>query len=91
VYLDHCSLEYFITTKVLTFKQACWIEFLFDFNFLIIYTLSKENAKVDILSRREQDIEVHEKIKLNSQSKVLLAPGRLDPCINSELADKFIA
>jgi hypothetical protein len=91
VYSDHRSLEYFMTTKVLTGKQARWMEFLSDFNFQIMYTPGKQNQKADILSRREQDLEVQEKVKLDSRSRVLLAPSRLDPRINAELADEFVA
>jgi transposase InsO family protein len=91
VYSDHRSLEYFMTTKILTGKQARWMEFLSDFNFQIMYTPGKENQKADILSRREQDLESHEKEKLDSRSRVLLSPGRLDPRINEELANQFVA
>jgi transposase InsO family protein len=91
VYSDHRSLEYFMTTKVLTAKQARWMEFLSDFNFQIIYTPGKDNQKADILSRREQDLELQEQVKLDSRSRVLLGPGRLDTRINAELAQQFIA
>jgi hypothetical protein len=47
-----------MTTKILTAKQARWMEFLSNFNFLIVYTPGKDNQKADILSRREQDIEL---------------------------------
>ncbi|KFY97503.1 hypothetical protein V498_02029 [Pseudogymnoascus sp. VKM F-4517 (FW-2822)] len=35
VYTDHRSLEYFMSTKVLTAKQVRWMELLADFNFCI--------------------------------------------------------
>ncbi|KAL2064508.1 hypothetical protein VTL71DRAFT_3645 [Oculimacula yallundae] len=66
------------------------IEFLSDFNFQIIYTPGKDNAKADILSRREQDLEERERLKLNSRSRILLSPDRLDPRINKELAIAYI-
>jgi hypothetical protein len=50
VYTDHCSLEYFMSTKVLTAKQVQWMELLSDFNFCITYTTGKNNQKADILS-----------------------------------------
>lgn len=53
VYSDHRSLEYFMSTKLLTAKQVRWMEFLSDFNFMIMYTAGKNNQKADILSRRE--------------------------------------
>ena len=91
VYSDHRSLEYFMTTKVLTAKQVRWMEFLSDFNFRIMFTSGKSNQKADILSRREQDLKTHEQIKLDVRSRTLLGPERLDPRINTELADAFLA
>ncbi|MBW0535301.1 hypothetical protein O181_075016 [Austropuccinia psidii MF-1] len=37
VLTDHSSLQYFISSKVLTLCQARWAEFLFEFNFSITY------------------------------------------------------
>jgi predicted aspartyl protease len=91
VYTDHRSLEYFMTTKILTAKQVRWMEYLSDFNFKIMYTTGKSNLKADTLTRREQDLVVQEKIKLDSRSRVLLGPHRLDPRINAELAALYIA
>jgi transposase InsO family protein len=90
VYSDHRSLEYFMTTKILTAKQVRWMEFLSDFNFEIKYTAGKDNQKADILSRREQDVSLQELIKKDSRSRVLLGPARLDPRINAELAQSFV-
>ena len=66
------------------------MEFLFDFNFQIIYTAGKNNQKTDILSRRKQDLETQESAKKNSRLRVLLGPDRLDPWINAELAKVFV-
>ena len=90
VYSDHKSLEYFMTTKLLTAKQVRWMEFLSDFNFRIIYTSGKANQKADILSRREQDLKTQEQVKLHSRSRTLLGPDRLDPRINAELAQTYL-
>ncbi len=90
VYSDHRSLEYFMTTKLLTAKQVRWMEFLSDFNFQIIYTAGKNNQKADILSRREQDVAAQELIKKDSRSRTLLGPGRLDPRINAELTEVYV-
>jgi hypothetical protein len=91
VYSDHRSLEYFMTTKILTAKQVRWMEFLSDFNFRIMYTAGKNNQKADILSRREQDVAAQELFKRDSRSRTLLGPERLDPRINAELAQIFVA
>ncbi len=45
-----------MTTKKLTRRQACWVEFLSEFNFVISYTPSKENQKVDSLTRRPNNL-----------------------------------
>jgi hypothetical protein len=91
VYSDHRSLEYFMTTKVLTAKQVRWMEFLSDFNFKIMYTSGKNNLKADILSRREQDVAAQEEAKKDSRSRVLLGPHRLDSQINAELAELYVS
>ncbi len=56
VITDHKSLEYFMTTKKLTKRQACWAEFLSEFNFVISYIPGKENQKADSLTRRPNDL-----------------------------------
>jgi hypothetical protein len=53
------------------------MELLLDFNFIIIYTASKNNQKANILSRREQDVIAHEIVKRDSRSRTLLSLGHL--------------
>ena len=55
VITDYKSLEYFITTKKLSRRQACWAKFLLGFNFVISYTPGRENRKADSLTRRPND------------------------------------
>ena len=55
VITDHKSLEYFMTTKKLSRRQARWAEFLSGFNFVISYTPGRENGKADSLTRRPND------------------------------------
>ena len=50
VIIDHKSLEYFIITKKLTGRQACWAKFLSGFNFIISYILGRENQKANLLT-----------------------------------------
>src|SRR5215469_11985955 len=47
---DHKNLEYFITTKQLTRRQACWSEFLSTFNFTIRYRAGHLGTKPDALT-----------------------------------------
>ena len=48
---NHKNLEYFSTTKLLTHQQACWSEFLSQFNFVIRFHPRKLGAKPDALTR----------------------------------------
>jgi hypothetical protein len=52
VVTDHKNLEYFATTKLLTRRQACWSEFLSQFNMIVRFHPRKLGAKPDALTRR---------------------------------------
>ena len=49
---DHKNLEYFSTTKLLTHRQARWLEFLCQFNLAVRYCPGKLGAKPNTLTRR---------------------------------------
>ena len=53
---DYRNLEYFISTKMLNRRQACWSEFLSRFNFKITYWPRKQGEKPDTLTRRSEDL-----------------------------------
>ena len=55
VITDHKNLEYFMTTKQLSCRQARWSEFLSRFNFAIQYCSGKLNSWADALTRRSTD------------------------------------
>ena len=46
VVTDHKNLEYFCTSKVLTHRQACWSEFLSQFNLVVHFC--KGNCQVEL-------------------------------------------
>ena len=48
---------------------------------MIIYRPGKDNAKADILSRREQDLEPSRELKAYLRTKALLQPDQVDPQI----------
>jgi hypothetical protein len=48
---DHKNLEYFTTTKILTCWQACWSEFLSQFNMVICFHPGKLGAKPGALTK----------------------------------------
>jgi len=51
VVTGHKNLVYFSTTKILTQRQACWSEFLAQFNMVIRFRLERLGAKPDALTR----------------------------------------
>jgi hypothetical protein len=53
---NHRNLEYFMTTKQLNRRQACWAEFLSEFNFKIQYRPGTQGTKPDLLTRQSQDL-----------------------------------
>jgi len=50
--MDHKNLEYFSTTKVLTWRQARWSEYLSQFNLVIRFCPSHLSTKLDALTRQ---------------------------------------
>ena len=53
---DHKNLEYFMTTKQLSRRQARWSEFLSRFDFEIQYRPGNQNNRADALTRRSADL-----------------------------------
>jgi len=53
---DHKNLEYFMSTKLLSRRQARWSEFLSRFNFKIVYRPGGLNTRADALTRRSGDL-----------------------------------
>jgi len=52
VVTDHKNLEYFSTTKILTCRQARWLEYLSQFNLVIRFRPGRLDTKLDALTRR---------------------------------------
>jgi PIN domain nuclease of toxin-antitoxin system len=52
VLTNHKNLEYFSTTKMLTRRQAWWLEYLSAFNLHITYCPGKDGVKPDTLTWR---------------------------------------
>jgi len=51
VVMDHKNLEYFLTTKILTHRQARWLEYLSQFNLVICFRPGCLGTKPDALTR----------------------------------------
>jgi len=52
VVMDHKNLQYFCTMKLLTQHQACWSEFLSQFNLVVHFCPGKLGMKPDALTRQ---------------------------------------
>ena len=83
VITDHRNLEYFMSTKQLSRRQARWSEFLSRFNFKIVYRPGKQGAKPDALTRRSGDLFKGGDIHLQQQNQVVLKPHNLELMANS--------
>jgi hypothetical protein len=54
VFSDYKNLEYFMTTKVLNRRQACWAQELVGMDFKIFYRKGTSNGKPNALSRHPE-------------------------------------
>ncbi len=56
---DHKNLKYFMTVKKLTERQMRWSLILSQYNFFILYLLSKQNERADALLRQKQNVSMN--------------------------------
>jgi len=56
---DHKNLKYFMTVKKLTEWQMRWSLILSQYNFFILYLLSKQNERTDALLRQKQNVSMN--------------------------------
>ena len=79
VLTDHKGLEYFMTTKKLTPRQARWAEFLSEFNFVVTYQSGKKNDKADALTRKPNERPISDEDDRQEHGmQVLLPPARIE-------------
>ena len=82
VLTDHKGLEYFMTTKKLTPRQARWAEFLSEYNFIISYQSGKKNEKADALTRKPNKRPINEDDeRMEHRMQTLLPPKRFEHAI----------
>jgi hypothetical protein len=55
IWSNHQNLEYFMTTKQLTRREARWALIISEYNFVINYRTGESNGKADALSRKPGD------------------------------------
>jgi len=53
VLMDHKNLQYFCKPQKVTGRQACWIEFLQNFNYMLEHIVGSMNTIADLLSCRK--------------------------------------
>ena len=83
VLTDHKGLEYFMTTKKLTPRQARWAKFLSEYNFIISYQSGKKNEKANALTRKPNEQPINEdNERLEHRMQTLLPPERFKHVVN---------
>ena len=82
VITDHKALEYFMSSKLLSARQARWAEILSRYHFQISYKPGKSN-KADPLTRLDE--KTLNQVKRDNRDQVLLPKETLDPRITQEL------
>ncbi|CAJ2499831.1 Uu.00g026840.m01.CDS01 [Anthostomella pinea] len=84
---DHKNLQYFMTTKLLTQRQARWAEFLSQFNFQIVYRSGKQSVKPDALSRRPGDSPMKfdtTNSRVAARQQTILPASRISPGMDQQ-------
>jgi transposase InsO family protein len=85
VYSDHKALEYFMTTKQLTARQARWAEALSEYYFTIMYRTGKSNGKADALTRRDDEVKAQDGVKTEYRTRAFLSEDQIDPRVLQDL------
>src|SRR3954447_2538883 len=70
IYSDHRALEYFMTTKKLSARQAHWAEYLSRYHFKLAYRTGKSNERADALSRKLEDTTIQDQVITAHQTQV---------------------
>src|SRR5579862_4436921 len=77
VYSDHRALEYFMTTKKLSARQARWAEYLSRYHFLLTYRTGRTNERADALSRKREDLLSQSQVMAANRTQILLPREKL--------------
>ena len=85
IYTDHKALEYFMTTKQLTERQARWAEALSEYYFTIMYWSGKQNTKADALTQWEQETGLQDEVKAEYWTCAFLSRDQVDPQVLKNL------
>ena len=85
VYSDHRALEYFMTTKKLSARQARWAEYLSRFHFKLMYRTGKANERADALSRKHEDVKEQGRAIEEYRTQVMLPRTKIDSAVVQDL------
>ena len=83
IFTDHRNLQYFMTTKQLSRRQARWSEYLSRFNFIIQFRPGKLGGKPNALTRRSGDLPKEGDERIKQMQQTVLKAHNLDPAIKS--------
>jgi len=90
VYSDHRALEYFMTTKKLTPRQARWAEYLSQFNFEIQYRTGKSNSLADALTRRDQGLQLQKEQADKNRTQTFLPFSKLSKMVQNDVTSRGV-
>src|SRR4051794_27638443 len=77
IYSNHQVLEYFMTIKKLSARQARWAEYLSRYHFKLAYRTGKSNERADALSRKLEDTTIQDQVITAHQTQVLLLQEKI--------------
>ena len=82
---DHWNLQYFMTTKQLSRRQARWSKYLSRFNFVIQFRPGKLGGKPNSLTRKSGDLSKEGDKRIKQMQQTVLKTHNLDPAIKSNI------
>ena len=82
---NHRNLQYFMSTKQLSCRQAYWWKFFSHFNFIIQYQLGKLETKLDALTRRSGDLPKKRDGRLQQMVQTVFKLHNPDPTMKKVL------
>ena len=85
IYSDYRALEYFMTTKKLSARQAWWAEFLSRYHFELRYRPGKSNERADALSRKLEDVAAQDKAIEQYRTQVLIPRSKIESKVADDL------
>jgi len=89
VYTDHRTLENFDQQKDLLRQQACWQEFMVQYDLQIVYIPRESNTVTDALLRLPDSVDETEECLVASLLTIRTDPSLLESIIKGYESDPF--